>query len=95
MAELSLTMALAHYDQHVPFLDGAVTVDGVALTVLDVGQGPHSPTRARRRSPCRHRSVGNRGGGAEIICMPEAPVYREAIVPLAAIEAFLKQLGKP
>jgi 4,5-dihydroxyphthalate decarboxylase len=39
MANLKLTMALAHYDRHIPFFDGSLKVpDGLDLTVLQVGQ---------------------------------------------------------
>src|SRR5262249_31734799 len=38
MAGLKLTMALSHYDRHVPFFDGAVQAEGVNLQVLEVGQ---------------------------------------------------------
>jgi 4,5-dihydroxyphthalate decarboxylase len=38
MANLSLTMALSHYDRHVPLFDGSVTADKVDLQVLEVGQ---------------------------------------------------------
>ncbi|MGH7768816.1 MAG: ABC transporter substrate-binding protein [Candidatus Binatia bacterium] len=38
MAKLNLTMALSHYDRHFPFFDGAVSIDGVDLEVLLVGQ---------------------------------------------------------
>ncbi|HUK39615.1 MAG TPA: hypothetical protein VLX11_01175 [Candidatus Acidoferrales bacterium] len=38
MALPKLTMALSHYDRHVPFFDGSVTVDGIDLTLLEVGQ---------------------------------------------------------
>jgi 4,5-dihydroxyphthalate decarboxylase len=31
-----LTLALGHYDRHVPFIDGSIAIDGVDLTVLDV-----------------------------------------------------------
>ncbi|MBI2211007.1 MAG: 4,5-dihydroxyphthalate decarboxylase, partial [Deltaproteobacteria bacterium] len=43
MAKPKLTMALSHYDRHIPFFDGTVTADGVELTVLEVGQS--SPLR--------------------------------------------------
>ena len=33
-----LTMALSHYDRHIPFFDGSVQVEGVDLEVLEVGQ---------------------------------------------------------
>lgn len=38
MANLSLTMALSHYDRHMPLFDGSVTAEGVDLQVLEVGQ---------------------------------------------------------
>src|SRR5437899_8675598 len=38
MANLKLTMALSHYDRHIPFFDGSVRAKGVDLTVLEVGQ---------------------------------------------------------
>lgn len=38
MAGLKLTMALSHYDRHIPFFDGSVRAEGVDLTVLEVGQ---------------------------------------------------------
>jgi len=38
MANLRLTMALSHYDRHIPFFDGSVRADGVDLDVLEVGQ---------------------------------------------------------
>jgi 4,5-dihydroxyphthalate decarboxylase len=38
MANLQLSMALSHYDRHTPFFDGSVTVEGVDLQVLEVGQ---------------------------------------------------------
>lgn len=38
MANLRLTLALSHYDRHIPFLDGSVQAEGVELQVLAVGQ---------------------------------------------------------
>ena len=38
MANPKLTMALSHYDRHIPFFDGSVRAEGVDLTVLEVGQ---------------------------------------------------------
>ncbi|MBF8253621.1 MAG: 4,5-dihydroxyphthalate decarboxylase [Deltaproteobacteria bacterium] len=38
MANLRLTMALSHYDRHIPFFDGSVKAEGVDLQVLEVGQ---------------------------------------------------------
>ena len=38
MAKLNLTMALSHYDRHIPFFDGTVRPEGIDLTVLEVGE---------------------------------------------------------
>jgi 4,5-dihydroxyphthalate decarboxylase len=38
MAKLRLTLALSHYDRHIPLFDGSVTAEGVELQVLEVGQ---------------------------------------------------------
>jgi 4,5-dihydroxyphthalate decarboxylase len=38
MAQLKLTMALSHYDRHIPFFDGSIQAEGVDLQVLEVGQ---------------------------------------------------------
>jgi 4,5-dihydroxyphthalate decarboxylase len=38
MANVKLTMALSHYDRHIPFFDGSVRVEGVDLSILQVGQ---------------------------------------------------------
>ncbi|HSK31604.1 MAG TPA: ABC transporter substrate-binding protein [Candidatus Limnocylindria bacterium] len=38
MANLRLTLALSHYDRHIPLFDGTVTAEGVDLDVLEVGQ---------------------------------------------------------
>jgi 4,5-dihydroxyphthalate decarboxylase len=38
MAQLKLSMALSHYDRHIPFFDGSARAEGVDLQVLEVGQ---------------------------------------------------------
>ena len=38
MAGLKLTVALSHYDRHIPLFDGSVQAEGVDLQVLEVGQ---------------------------------------------------------
>ena len=51
MAGVPITIALAHYDRHVPFLDGTIRPEGVDLKVLEVGQstnGLHGKHRHQR-----------------------------------------------
>ena len=43
MPQLKLTMALSHYDRHMPFLDGSLKTEGIDLDVMIVGQS--SPLR--------------------------------------------------
>jgi 4,5-dihydroxyphthalate decarboxylase len=38
MAQIKLSMALSHYDRHIPFFDGSVQVEGVDLQIFEVGQ---------------------------------------------------------
>jgi 4,5-dihydroxyphthalate decarboxylase len=51
MARVPISLALSSYDRHVPFIDGSVSVEGVDLDVLEVGQsveGRHGQDRHRR-----------------------------------------------
>jgi len=89
MAELSLTMALAHYDRHVPFLDGAVTVDGVALTVLDVGQGPHYG----RHGTDRHERMLQKGEfDVAEVSFSSYLMAKDRGLPFTAIPVFPRRL---
>ena len=38
MAKPKFTMALSHYDRHIPLFDGTVQAEGIDLEVLEVGQ---------------------------------------------------------
>ena len=38
MAQLNLTIALSHYDRHIPLFDQTINAEGIDLTVLEVGQ---------------------------------------------------------
>ena len=38
MARPKLTIALSHYDRHVPFFDGTAQPQGIDLNILIVGQ---------------------------------------------------------
>jgi len=43
MDQLKLTIALSHYDRHIPFVDGSLQAEGIDLNVMIVGQS--SPLR--------------------------------------------------
>ena len=49
-----LTLAISHYDRHAPLIEGAVTVPGVPLKVMDVGQ-----TETTRYGSRRHERMLN------------------------------------
>lgn len=51
MRRVPITLAVAHYDRHVPFLEGSVVPDGVDLDMIEVGHtamGRHGTGRHRR-----------------------------------------------
>jgi 4,5-dihydroxyphthalate decarboxylase len=56
MEGLKLTMALSHYDRHIPFFDGSVQAEDVDLQVLEVGQS--EPLRHGRN---RHERMLQKG----------------------------------
>src|SRR5262245_40415278 len=56
MTKPRLTMALSHYDRHLPFFDGSVRLDDVDLDVLEVGQS--SPLKHGRD---RHERMLQKG----------------------------------
>ena len=60
MAKLKLTMALSHYDRHIPFFDGTVSPEGIDLTGLEVGE-----TIPLRHGADRHASFRKSEGGLQ------------------------------
>ncbi len=51
MTRVPITLAVAHYDRHVPFLEGSVAPDGVDLRAIEVAQtvpGRYGTSRHRR-----------------------------------------------
>jgi 4,5-dihydroxyphthalate decarboxylase len=56
MAGLKLTLALSHYDRHIPFFDGSAQAEGVNLVALEVGQS--EPLKHGRD---RHERMLNKG----------------------------------
>ena len=56
MARLELTLALSHYDRHIPLFDGSAGAEGIDLTVLQVGQ-----SQPLRDFGGTGRSCGKRG----------------------------------
>jgi 4,5-dihydroxyphthalate decarboxylase len=88
MANLKVSMALSHYDRHLPFFDGSVQLDGVDLEVLQVGQS--SPLR---HGQDRHERMLQHGEFD--ICELSLSSYliaRSRGMPFTAIPVFPRRL---
>ncbi|HWP27989.1 MAG TPA: ABC transporter substrate-binding protein [Chloroflexota bacterium] len=87
MANLPITMALEHYDRHVPFFDGSVTIEGVDLTVLHVAQ-----SAAGRHGSRRHeRMLAGEFDVAEL-SLSSYLMARDRGLPFTAIPVFPRRL---
>lgn len=88
MANVKLTMALSHYDRHIPFFDGTVSAEGIDLTVLEVGQS--SPLR---HGVDRHERMLQKGEFD--ICELSLSSYlmaRSRAMPFTAVPIFPRRL---
>jgi len=88
MANLQLSMALSHYDRHIPFFDGSVQAEGVDLAVLEVGQS--SPLK---HGQDRHERMLQKGEFD--ICELSLSSYliaRSRGMPFTAIPVFPRRL---
>ena len=89
MANLKLTMALSHYDRHIPFFDGSVRAKGVDLTVLEVGQ-----SEPLKHGSDRHERMLQKGEFD--ICELSLSSYLMAKsrgMPFTAIPVFPRRVG--
>src|SRR5919202_2501260 len=87
MANLPLTIALEHYDRHVPFFDGTVAPEGVALTVLTVGQSAPGRHGLRRHE----RMLAGEFDVGELSCSSRL-MARDRGLPFIAIPVFPRRL---
>jgi len=88
MTDLRLSMALSHYDRHLPFFDGAVRLDGVDLQILEVGQS--SPLK---HGQDRHERMLQKGEFD--ICelsLSNYLVAKSRAMPFTAIPVFPRRL---
>jgi 4,5-dihydroxyphthalate decarboxylase len=81
-------MALAHYDRHVPFLDGTVKPEGLDLTVLDVGQTSPSRYGAKRHE----RMIRDREFDVAEVSLSSYLMAKDQGLPLTAIPVFPRRL---
>ena len=88
MAALKLTIALSHYDRHIPFFDGSVSPEGIDLKTLFVGQG-----RPGKDGTGRHERMLRKGEFD--ICEVSLSSYlmaRSRGMPFTAIPVFPRRL---
>ncbi len=88
MANPKLTLALSHYDRHIPLFDGSVQAEGIELEVLQVGQSSPLKHGADRHS----RMLQN---GEFDICELSLSSYlmaRSRGLPFTAIPVFPRRL---
>jgi 4,5-dihydroxyphthalate decarboxylase len=88
MAKLKLTLALSHYDRHLPLFDGSVGAEGVDLQVLQVGQS--SPLKHGRD---RHeRMLQNREFDMCELSLSSYLIARSRSMLFTAIPVFPRRL---
>jgi 4,5-dihydroxyphthalate decarboxylase len=87
MANLPLTIALEHYDRHVPFFEGTVAPEGVDLTVLNVGQSAPGRHGLRRHE----RMLAGEFDVGELSCSSYL-MARDRGLPYVAIPVFPRRL---
>ena len=88
MAQLKLTLALSHYDRHIPLFDGSVQADGVELQVLEVGQ-----SNPLKHGQDRHERMLQKGEFD--ICELSLSSYliaKSRAMPFTAIPVFPRRL---
>lgn len=88
MANLRLSMALSHYDRHIPLFDGSVQAEGVDLQVLEVGQ-----SNPLKHGQDRHERMLQKGEFD--ICELSLSSYliaRSRGMPFTAIPVFPRRL---
>ena len=88
MANLQLTLALSHYDRHIPFFDGSVQAEGVELQVLEVGQ-----SNPLKHGQNRHERMLQKGEFD--ICELSLSSYliaKSRAMPFTAIPVFPRRL---
>jgi 4,5-dihydroxyphthalate decarboxylase len=88
VAQPKLTMALSHYDRHLPLFDGSVRAEGVDLQVLEVGQ-----SNPLKHGQDRHERMLQKGEFD--ICELSLSSYliaRSRGMPFTAIPVFPRRL---
>ena len=88
MAKINLSLALAHYDRHIPFFDGTLPPDNIELNVLQVGQSV-----SERDGDNRHgRMLKDGEFDAAEVSLSSYLMGRSRGLPFTAIPVFPRRL---
>jgi 4,5-dihydroxyphthalate decarboxylase len=88
MAKIALTLALSHYDRHIPFFDGSVQAGGIDLNVLEVGQ-----SHPLKHGQDRHeRMLQKREFDACELSLSSYLIAKSRGMPFTAIPVFPRRL---
>jgi len=88
MANPRLTLALSHYDRHVPFFDGTVRAEGLDLNVLIVGQSD----RQRDGEDRHERMLQKAEFDAAELSLSSYLMAKSRGMPFTAIPVFPRRL---
>jgi 4,5-dihydroxyphthalate decarboxylase len=88
MARTKLTMALSHYDRHIPFFDGTVQPENIDLTVLQVGQ-----SESLKHGSERHERMLQKGEfDIAELSLSSYLMAKSRAMPFTAIAVFPRRL---
>lgn len=88
VTQLKLTMALSHYDRHIPFFDGTVQPKGIELVALEVGQ-----SEILKHGTDRHERMLRRGEfDVAELSLSSYLMARSRGMPFTAIPVFPRRL---
>ncbi len=88
MANPELTLALSHYDRHIPLFDGSVQAEGIELDVLQVGQSSPLKHGADRHA----RMLQNEEFDICELSLSSYLMARNRGLPFTAIPVFPRRL---
>ena len=88
MANPKITLAVSHYDRHVPFFDGTVKTEGIDLNVLIVGQSDR-----QRDGEDRHERMLQKGEfDVAEVSLSSYLMAKSRAMPFTAIPVFPRRL---
>ncbi|NNN19541.1 MAG: ABC transporter substrate-binding protein [Acidimicrobiaceae bacterium] len=83
-----VTLALSHYDRHAPLVEGAVTIPGIPLKVMVVGQSESGPYGSHRHA----RMLNNEEFDIAEVSLSSYLMAKDQGAPFTAIPIFPRRL---